>query len=119
MGSTPVTNEVELSIARQFSPFPGGRHRKDGPFNGTAFRDDLLAPLLKVNKSVVLNLDGVAGLPSSFWEEVFGGLIRHNYLTVGELGDRIKLRTTDPALQIYIPMAFKFASAVPESNQLH
>lgn len=119
MGSTPVTNEIEISIARDFSPFPGGRHRKDGPFNGTTFREDHLAPLLKERKSVILNLDGVAGLPSSFWEEVFGGLIRRGYLSIEELGDRLKLETSDPALKIYIPMAFKFASSVPAPDKLH
>jgi hypothetical protein len=117
--SAPVTNEVEVSIARDFSPFPGGRHRKDGPFSGAIFRDDILAPLLRENASIVLNLDGVAGLPSSFWEEVFGGLIRRGYLRVDELGSRLKLRTSDPALQIYIPMALKFASAVPEPGKMH
>jgi hypothetical protein len=107
-----MTNAVEFSIARQFSPFPGGRTRQDGPFSGVAFRDDVLRPLLQKHALVVLNLDGVAGLPSSFWEEVFGGLIRQEALQVSEIGERLKLRTSEPELQVYIPMAYKYAQDV-------
>jgi hypothetical protein len=99
----------EFSIAREFSAFPGGRKRDDGPFNGARFRDDFLRPLLEQNDEVVLNLDGLAGLPSSFWEEVFGGLIRQELLPVGQVGGRLKVRTSEPELQIYIPMAYKYA----------
>ncbi|HEX3423356.1 MAG TPA: STAS-like domain-containing protein [Sphingomicrobium sp.] len=99
----------EFSIAREFSAYPGGRKRDDGPFNGARFRDDFLGPLLEGNDEVVLDLDGLAGLPSSFWEEVFGGLIRHHMLPVAAIGAKLRVRTSEPELQVYIPMAYKYA----------
>ena len=80
----------EFSIAREFTAFPGGRTRQDGPYNGARFRDDVLKPLLAENDEVILDLDGLAGLPSSFWEEVFGGLIRKAILTVDQIGKHME-----------------------------
>lgn len=102
-------SDVEVSIARDFSPFPGGRKRDDGPYSGTAFRDDVLRPLLEKHRQIVMILDGVAGLPSSFWEEVFGGLVRAGIVDVSEISDRLKVRTTDPELEVYIPLAYRYA----------
>lgn len=116
MGSASLTDVVELSIAQDFSPFPGGRRREDGPFSGTKFRDDVLKPLLDDHESVVMVLDGVAGLPSSFWEEVFGGLVRNHIIDVTDLGKRLRLRTTDPELEVYIPLAYKYAKDVAEAG---
>lgn len=107
-----MSSSAELSIAQDFSPFPGGRTRSDGPFNGVLFRDDILRPLLEANDEVTLILDGVAGLPSSFWEEVIGGLIRLGALRAEDIGNRLRIRTSQPELQVYIPMAFKYAKDV-------
>lgn len=104
-----MSRTTELSIADDFSPFPGGRLPADGPFNGTRFRDHVLKPLLDDYDVVVLDLDGVAGLPSSFWEEVFGGFIRKHILSLADVGSKLKLRTTQPELEIYVPMAYKYA----------
>jgi hypothetical protein len=69
-----------ISLANDFSPFPGGRFRSDGPFSGEVFRDDILLPKLREaidsGEPLILVLDGVAGLPSSFLEEGFGGILR-------------------------------------------
>lgn len=111
-----MSDSFELAIARDFSPFPGGRTRKDGDFSGAVFRDNVLKPALEAHSAVTLVLDGVAGLPSSFWEEVFGGLMRHHILALNEIGTRLKLKTSDPELAIYIPMAFKYAKDVSDST---
>jgi uncharacterized protein DUF4325 len=111
-----VTQFAELSIAQDFTPFPGGRTREDGPFSGAYFRDEILGPLLADGGHVVINLDGVAGLPSSFWEEVFGGLIRESIVPIQEISTRLKLRTSEPELEVYIPMAYKYAKDVAEAN---
>lgn len=100
---------TEISIAREFSAFPGGRDRGDGPFNGARFRDEVLKPLLKEYDEITLNLDGLAGLPSSFWEEIFGGVIRHHLISIDGLSQRLKLRTSEPELRVYIPLAYKYA----------
>lgn len=99
----------QISIADQFSPFPGGRYRKDGPYSGEAFREDILKPALRRYEVVTINLDGVAGLPSSFWEEVFGGAIRKRLITIDEVSKRLKLRTSEPELEVYCPLAYRYA----------
>ena len=70
---------MKLGIAEMFSPFPGGRFRSDGPFSGQEFREDHLAPALHRGDKVIVGLDGVKGLPPSFLEEAFGGLIRSGF----------------------------------------
>jgi hypothetical protein len=64
-----------ISIAQNFSRYPAGRFRTDGPWSGQRFREEVLIPALH-RGPVTLILDGVAGLPSSFFEEAIGGLIR-------------------------------------------
>ena len=64
-----------INLARDFTKFPGGRFRSDGPFSGEEFREDYLLPALQNYENVTVILDGVAGLPSSFQEEAFGGLV--------------------------------------------
>ena len=67
-----------IRIAEDFSPYPAGRSKSDGPATGERFREEFLAPSLREG-SVKLILDNVAGLPSSFLEEAIGGLIRHGF----------------------------------------
>ncbi len=65
-----------LSVARQFSRFPGGRFKRISDYSGEEFRDDLLLPEIRRGGPVVVDLDGVVGYGSSFLEEVFGGAVR-------------------------------------------
>lgn len=65
-----------LSVARQFSRYPGGRFRSISDNSGEEFRDDLLIPEIKKGGTVIVDLDGVVGYGSSFLEEVFGGIVR-------------------------------------------
>lgn len=58
---------------------PAGRYKKncDPPeSSGEAFRDDVLIPALKANDRVTVNLAPKYGMPVSWCEEVFGGLVR-------------------------------------------
>ena len=102
-------SEAVISVSRDFSPYPAGRYRKDGPFSGEAFREDVLVPTLQKAGSVVVNIDGVAGLPSSFWEEVFGGLVRRHAMAVDFIRDHIRVLTTDKSLAPFVRLAYKFA----------
>ena len=68
-----------VSIANDFSVFPGGRIPADGPFSGEEFRDNILIPLLKNNEEAIIDFDNVRGYGSSFLEESFGGLLRKGY----------------------------------------
>ena len=100
---------VEISIAKDFTPFPAGRIPRDGPYNGQSFREDYLKPLLRDNDQVTIILDGVAGLPSSFLEEIFGGLIRKNIIKLEDIGKRLIAKTNEKHLEWYIPIAYKYA----------
>ena len=108
-------SKLVLSIAREFSAFPAGRKRSDGPFTGELFREEIIGPSLKRGEHITLDLDGVEGLPSSFLEEVFGGLVRDGY-TIETLRDLIDFKCTDPDLSIYPDMAWRFAT---EAQSIH
>lgn len=91
-----------ISIAKDFSPTPGGRFNRDGPFSGEAFRTRFLEPAIDAGELVVVDLDHVAGLPSSFLEEAWGGLFRtRKGLTPEIVLKRIQVHTTEPDLQSY------------------
>lgn len=68
----------DISIL-DFSEFPGGRNRGDGPNSGQRFREEFLTPALQEYQTISVNLDGAMGYGSSFLEEAFGGLIREGF----------------------------------------
>ena len=71
---------IEISVAKDFSPAPGGRFKSHGDHSGEEFRDDILRPKLDIaireNITLICNLDGCLGYPSSFLDESFGQLGR-------------------------------------------
>ncbi len=83
----------KISIAHDFSKYPGGRYSSDSKNSGEKFRDGVLIPRLKDNEHLEIDLDGTAGYGSSFLEEVFGGLIRKGY-TKQELLKKIKIHSS-------------------------
>ena len=88
-----------IEFATEFSQFPAGRYRSDGPFPGEAFRDDLLEPRLREFDVVVVNLEGAMGYGSSFLEEAFGGLVRQGKFTAEALRKKLTFRSEeDPSL---------------------
>lgn len=66
---------LKYDVADRFGATPAGRYPKDGPRNGTAFRNEILK-FLKGYDTIILDFSDVIHLPSSFCEEVFGGLVR-------------------------------------------
>jgi len=87
-----------INIAKEFTRYPAGRFRSDGPYSGQRFREDLLVPALRETDVVEVELDGVAGYGSSFLDEAFGGLIRAHVLSSGDAHKRIKLHASDESL---------------------
>ena len=71
---------MKINIAVDFSRIPGARYPEEGDFSGQEFRQTILLPKLqeaiKKKEMLTINLDGTAGLGTSFLEESFGGLIR-------------------------------------------
>jgi hypothetical protein len=109
--SRTATNlrETVIDIARDFSPYPAGRYRKDGPYSGQHFREEVLLPRLVDDVHVRLIIDGVAGLPSSFWEEVFGGLVRQHKILPQYLREHISVETSQTSLRPFVRLAFQYA----------
>ena len=99
-----------ITIAEDFSKYPAGRFPEDGDYNGTTFRDDILAIALRdlsVDKVEVV-FDGVAGFGSSFLEEAFGGLIRELGMKKANLDKCLVLSTTEAELDDYVSLSLKY-----------
>ncbi|HZS70680.1 MAG TPA: STAS-like domain-containing protein [Candidatus Acidoferrum sp.] len=75
-----IASRLDLSIAKEFTEFPGPRKRTEGEFSGEQFLAELLRPRFVAARdagaSLFVELDGAAGYPTSFLEEAFGGLAR-------------------------------------------
>lgn len=94
-----TTPQKIIDIAKDFSTEPYGRYLSDGDSNGTKFREEIMAPALAKNEKVVVSLDGAEGYGSSFLEEAFGGLVRENGFSPGELKGRLTIISEeDPSL---------------------
>jgi hypothetical protein len=65
-----------LKISEVFTNAPGGRLRKDGPFSGEEFREDVLIPVFDQlnNEQLLIDLDGGFGYATCFLHEVFNGM---------------------------------------------
>jgi hypothetical protein len=87
----------EVNIGTQFSKYPAGRTREDGPFSGQYFREDFLQPLLSQGKHFRVLFDDALGAGSSFLEEAFGGLVRLGF-TAKEIFSKIEFVTKDEVL---------------------
>ena len=110
-------NTTRIVIAEAFSPYPAGRYRDDGDFNGTTFRQDYLVPALRTFDRVEVVFDGVAGFGSSFLEESFGGLIREEGMTKEFLDNRLVLSTTEADLEDDIELAKQYITEEADASQ--
>ncbi|MEN3382545.1 MAG: hypothetical protein V7608_2589 [Hyphomicrobiales bacterium] len=104
-----------IEVATDFSRFPGGRFRTDGPHSGEQFREERLVPALHGNDLVVVNLDGVAGFPSSFLEESFGGLVRLHKFSPEELEAKLSFTVLTPRMKSYPDMIRRYIDRAARS----
>ncbi len=92
-------------IAKEFSTTPGGRFKKNGPWSGEEFRDDVLRDLLhdavKAGDKITVILDGTSGYGSSFLEEAFGGLIRREMFSREQVKRHLAVEAHDPLYETY------------------
>lgn len=86
-----------ISVASDFSRYPAGRYKADGPHSGERFRDEFLRPVLDANDTATIELDGVRGYGSSFLEEAFGGLVRAGY-DAGRIRRSFQFKTADTSI---------------------
>lgn len=91
-----------ISIASDFSRYPAGRYKSDGPNSGERFRDDILLPLIRAGKRFLVRLDGTLGYGSSFLEEAFGGLVRVHSIPPERIRQLATLESSDKSLILEI-----------------
>ena len=73
----------QLLRLSDWTRYPAGRYRSDGPYTGEQWREDFLVPALRLAQgppktALEIDLSSVRGWGSSFFEEAFGGLARHH-----------------------------------------
>lgn len=102
-----MTEAFRIHVADDFSPVPAGRYHRDGKFTGQRFREEYVIPRIRDGGKIVLDIDEVESLPSSFWEEVFGGLVRAGY-SRDELKRSVSVVTSEPILSRYLMLAWRF-----------
>lgn len=94
-----AANQIKIVIAKDFSSKPGPRYTKEGDHSGEKFREEILLPKLKEAQStgctLLIDLDGTAGYGTSFLEEAFGGLIRKNGLSFGEINSILEIKSEE------------------------
>lgn len=83
---------MHISVARDFTVHPGPRYERQGAFSGERFRKVLVEALKKVQRLIV-DLDGTSGFGSSFLDEAFGGLIRHEGMSREEVRSRVIVKS--------------------------
>jgi hypothetical protein len=93
---------TSINIARDYTPYPGGRYPEDGKGNGTTFRKEFLLPIIKQGKKADVVLDGAAGYPSSFLDEAFAGLVRNEGYTPDQVLSAFHIVATQPGFGRFI-----------------
>ncbi|WP_094507048.1 STAS-like domain-containing protein [Brucella thiophenivorans] len=103
-----------ISIANDFTKYPGGRYRKHGNGSGEEFRNRYLVPALQNNEPLTIILDGTVGYSSSFLEEAFGGLVRSGFGK--ELVHKlISIKASGPFLA-YESLIWRYVDSSPSKN---
>ena len=71
-------DNICINIKNDFSDSPGARYRKDGPYSGQHFYEEILKKKFEEARTLgvklEIDLDGVWGYPSSFVSGSFGKL---------------------------------------------
>jgi hypothetical protein len=92
-----------VSIAKDFHPAPAGRYIADGPNSAQRFRDEILEPRLREaiagGSVLVVRLDGMFAVSSSFLEEAFGGLVRSRVFTYEQLKAHLRIESGSRAYE--------------------
>lgn len=112
----------EFHVATDFSPYLGGRYRDDGEFSGEEFRDEHLLVLvenaIQSGRTIKIDFDGVLGMPTSFLEEAFGGMMRARpQWALSEVERAMKIEAPrSPRLKPFIELATQFLKRASKSR---
>lgn len=103
---------IKIKIADDFSPFPAGRTGADGLFNGRKFRTEMLRPKLEeaiiTKQKLIVALDGLKTVGSSFFDEAFGGLTRHENFSRRDVLSHLEIEAINPAYHRYRKSILKY-----------
>ena len=91
-----------IDIARDYTPFLGGRYVTDGPGNAEDFRKKFLVPLLQNDECAIIDLEGLYGFPASFLDEAFGGLVRDEGYSAEKVLTLLKFKGDTPGLSVIV-----------------
>ena len=109
----------KIKISEDFSEVPAARYPSEGDYSGQEFRENILFPNLKKaidsNEKLDIDLDGTAGLGTSFLEESFGGLIRIHKLKYEEIITHINLISNEEP--DYIVEIFEYLEAAKKNEK--
>jgi hypothetical protein len=90
-----MKNKV-IVLVKDFHDKPYGRYAADADgcefTSGEVFRHKLLAPALRNNDHVTVDLTGYNRYGRSFLDEAFGGLIREENFTSSELKENLTIK---------------------------
>ena len=86
---------MKINMAEDFSRFPAGRFISDGEFSGEKFRKDFLVPNLRKDEVLEIDLTGLGGVGSSFWDEAFACLLLKEGFRYEDLENKLKLICND------------------------
>lgn len=108
-----------IKVATDFTRTPGGRSRRNGPFNGAEFRTEWLEPALREMPGeytkLVVDLDGVDTYIGSFLEEAFGGLLRTLYRSFDEASKHLEIRATGE-FEVFKDLALRYMRDQEQRN---
>ena len=106
--------ESKMIKVVEYSKFPYRRTAPAGDFSGEFFRDEILIPAMEQNSKVIVDLNGVLSLGSSFLEEVFGGIVRKGNYSFQVLTEKLEIKFN---IQSYVDQAWKYAKEAEKLNK--
>lgn len=91
-----MSEPIFINIADDFSAYPVGRDRDDSEkSNGKKFREEHLIPALnqalREHTQLIVSLEGVESIGSSFLEEAFGGVVRNHKWSPADLRSILRI----------------------------
>lgn len=92
-----MVKSKKIHVVSEYYPRPKWRYEREGDGSGEVFRRDVLAPALRNNAKVEVDLNGYNRYGPSFISEAFGGLVRDESFTLDDL--KQKLVITHDVLQ--------------------
>jgi hypothetical protein len=94
-------NQIVISVAKDFSEYPGARYRTDGDHSGEEFYEEILKPLLtKIwdnEKVILIDFDGTFGYASSFISEIFIRVVE-DFKDKKKIKKKLKFKSEDEPL---------------------